>query len=64
MGTFLSDRALLADPVTAALRGDQALPSTSTLWRFVTGADLGRVSKAAALDDLPQSAAGTPRSAG
>jgi hypothetical protein len=47
-GDFLSDRALLADPATAALRGDNVLPSTSTLWRFLAGADLGRVSKAAA----------------
>jgi len=49
-GDFLSDRALLADPATAALRGEQALPSTSTLWRFVAGADLGRVAKAAAVN--------------
>ena len=47
-GDFLSDRVLLADPATAALRGRNALPSTSTLWRFLAGADLGRVAKAAA----------------
>lgn len=47
-GDFLSDRALLADPATAALRGSNALPSVSTLWRFLAGADLGRVTKAAA----------------
>jgi hypothetical protein len=47
-GDFLSDRALLADPATAALRGGNALPSVSTLWRFLAGADLGRVAKAAA----------------
>jgi hypothetical protein len=47
-GDFLSDRALLADPATAALRGSHALPSTSTSWRFLAGADLGRVAKAAA----------------
>lgn len=47
-GDFLSDRVLLADPATAALRGGNALPSVSTLWRFLAGADLGRVSKAAA----------------
>jgi len=47
-GDFLSDRTLLADPATAALRGANALPSTSTLWRFCAGADLGRVGKAAA----------------
>lgn len=49
-GDFLSDRALLTDPATMALRGGNALPSTSTLWRFVAGADLGRVSKAAAVN--------------
>lgn len=47
-GDFLSDRALLADPATVALRGVNALPSVSTLWRFLAGADLGRVAKAAA----------------
>lgn len=47
-GDFLSDRVLLADPATAALRGCNALPSTPTLWRFLAGADLGRVAKAAA----------------
>lgn len=47
-GDFLSDRSLLADPATAALRGSNALPSVSTLWRFLAGADLGRVAKAAA----------------
>jgi hypothetical protein len=40
-GDFLSDRALLADPATAALRGCNALPSVATLWRFLAGADLG-----------------------
>ena len=49
-GDFLSDRVLLADPATAALRGANALPSTSTLWRFLAGADLGRVAKAAAVN--------------
>lgn len=47
-GDFLSDRVLLADPATAALRGTNALPSVSTLWRFLAGADLGRVARAAA----------------
>ena len=47
-GDFLSDRSLLADEATAALRGSNALPSISTLWRFAAGADLGRVAKAAA----------------
>jgi hypothetical protein len=49
-GDFLSDRALLADPATAALRGSNALPSVSTSWRFLAGADLGRVAKAAAVN--------------
>lgn len=49
-GDFLSDRVLLADPATAALRGPNALPSTSTLWRFCAGADLGRVAKAGAVN--------------
>jgi Transposase DDE domain group 1 len=49
-GDFLSDRALLADPATAALRGVNALPSVSTLWRFLAGAGLGRVGKAAAVN--------------
>ena len=46
----MSDRALLADPATAALHGTNALPSMSTLWRFLAGADLGRVTKAAAVN--------------
>lgn len=49
-GDFLSDRALLADPATAALRGTNALPSVSTLSRLLAGADLGRVAKAAAVN--------------
>jgi hypothetical protein len=49
-GDFLSDRVLLADPATATLRGSNALPSVSTLWRFLAGADLGRVAKAAAVN--------------
>lgn len=49
-GDFLSDRVLLADPATATLRGTNALPSVSTLWRFLAGADLGRVAKAAAVN--------------
>jgi Transposase DDE domain group 1 len=51
-GDFLSDRALLADPATVALRGANALPSVSTLWRFLAGADLGRVAKAAAVNKV------------
>lgn len=49
-GDFLSDRTLLADPGTEQLRGSAALPSTATLWRFLGGADLGRVAKAAAVN--------------
>jgi hypothetical protein len=49
-GDFVSDRVLLDDPATARLRGRQALPSVSTLCRFLGGADLGRVSKAAAVN--------------
>ena len=47
-GDFRSDRVLVADPATTALRGGNALPSVSTPWRFLAGADLGRVAKAAA----------------
>ena len=49
-GDFLSDRSLLADPATTALRGSNRLPSVPTLWRFLAGADLGRVAKAAAVN--------------
>jgi hypothetical protein len=49
-GDFLSDRVLLADPATAALRGRNALPSVATSWRFLAGADLGRVAKAGAVN--------------
>ena len=49
-GDFLSDRFLLADQATGALRGGNALPSAPTLWRFLAGADLGRVAKAAAVN--------------
>jgi hypothetical protein len=49
-GDFLSDRHLLADPATAALRGGNPLPSVATSWRFLAGADLGRVAKAAAVN--------------
>jgi len=48
-GDFVSDRSLLADEATARLRS-QTLPSLSTLCRFLGGADLGRVSKAAAVN--------------
>lgn len=49
-GDFLSDRSLLADQATATLRGTNTLPSVPTLWRFLAGADLGRVAKAAAVN--------------
>jgi hypothetical protein len=49
-GDFLCDRALLADPATTVLRGVNSLPSVPTLWRFLAGADLGRVAKAAAVN--------------
>lgn len=45
-GDVLADRSLLSDPATQALRGANRLPSVPTLWRFLAGADLGRVSKA------------------
>ena len=48
-GDFLSDRSLLAGP-TQQLRGDHRLPSHSTLFRFLAGADFGRVQKAAAVN--------------
>ena len=40
----------MADPATTALRGSNRLPSVPTLWRFLAGADLGRVAKAAAVN--------------
>lgn len=49
-GDFLSDRSLLADEATCALRGRHSLPSHSTLWRFCAGADLGRAARAAAVN--------------
>ncbi|HEY6797468.1 MAG TPA: hypothetical protein VI248_22570 [Kineosporiaceae bacterium] len=33
-------------PAPATLRGANALPSAPTLWRFLAGADLGRVAAA------------------
>lgn len=47
-GEFISDRALLADDATQSLRGVHALPSHPTMWRFLAGANLGRVVKMAA----------------
>jgi hypothetical protein len=49
-GDFLSDRALLADDATVALRGTAALPSTATLSRFLGAATLGWTAKAAAVN--------------
>lgn len=41
---------IAADPATAALRGEARVPSVPTLWRFLAGADLGRVGRAAAVN--------------
>jgi hypothetical protein len=49
-GDFLSDVDLLRDEATAKLRGPHVLPSHDTLWRFCDQADLGRVSRAAAVN--------------
>jgi hypothetical protein len=49
-GDFISDRALLDGEATRRLRGDHRLASTPTLWRFLAGADLGRVKKAEAVN--------------
>ena len=49
-GDFLSDRSLLADEATQDLRGGHALPSHSTLFRFLAGADIGRAQRAAAVN--------------
>jgi hypothetical protein len=48
-GEFLSDRSLL-EGATEALRGAHAFPSHTTLFRFLAGAGLGRVQKAAAVN--------------
>jgi hypothetical protein len=47
-GDFLSDVSLLQDEATQRLRGSQALPSHTTLFRFLAGADLGRAKRAQA----------------
>jgi hypothetical protein len=47
-GDFLSDVSLLQDEATGVLRGQHRLPSHPTLYRFLAGADFGRVQKAAA----------------
>lgn len=49
-GEFLSDRSLLAGEANQRLRGGHVLASHTTLWRFCAGADLGRASKAAAVN--------------
>ncbi len=49
-GDFISDRSLLAGEATMALRGGHSLPSGTTLFRFLAGADLGRVTKAQAVN--------------
>lgn len=49
-GDFLSDVSLLADQATRRLRGSHVLPSHTTLFRFLAGADLGRVSRAVAVN--------------
>jgi len=49
-GDFISDRSLLADEATQALRGEHELPSHTTLFRFLAGADLGRAQRAAAVN--------------
>ncbi len=48
-GEFLADRSLL-EGATEALRGQQAFPSHTTLFRFCAGADFGRAQKAAAVN--------------
>jgi len=49
-GDFFSDRWLLADEDSEVLRGGHALLFHSTFDRFVSGADLGRLQWAAAVD--------------
>jgi hypothetical protein len=50
-GDFLSDVSLLQDEATQRLRGSHALPSHTTLFRFLAGADLGRVQRAMAVNE-------------
>jgi hypothetical protein len=45
-GDFICDVSLLEDEATQRLRGSHALPSHTTLYRFLAGADIGRVTKA------------------
>ncbi|HEY3942200.1 MAG TPA: IS1380 family transposase, partial [Acidimicrobiales bacterium] len=49
-GDFIADVSLLRDQATQRLRGSHALPSHTTLYRFLAGADLGRVAKAVAVN--------------
>ncbi len=49
-GDFLSDVSLLFDEATRRLRGSHALPSHTTLFRFLAGAGLGRVMRAQAVN--------------
>ena len=49
-GDFISDVSLLQGEATQRLRGSHALPSHTTLYRFLAGADLGRVTKAMAVN--------------
>ena len=49
-GDFLTDVDLLRDDATQALRGDAALPSHDTLWRFCDDADIGTAGRAAAVN--------------
>ncbi len=49
-GDFISDVSLLRDEATQRLRGSHALPSHTTLYRFLAGADLGRVTRAMAVN--------------
>jgi len=49
-GDFISDVSLLKDEATQRLRGSHALPSHTTLYRFLAGADLGRIAKAMAVN--------------
>lgn len=49
-GEVLSDISVLADPATTELRGSAALPSHTTAWRFLAGADLGRVARLQAVN--------------
>ena len=49
-GDVISDRSLLAGEATMHLRGEHVLPSGTTLFGFLAGADLGRVKKAQAVN--------------